>query len=130
MTHPSYPKIVQGPNLGDLLKYETPNLYSREQANVAAGQNLVLGTVVGKLTSNEKLVALDPDAHDGSEIAAGVLGVDIDATLIDNNYGFYIARDAIVASVAVVWPAGITAAQKATAKDQLQTLGILIRQSA
>ena len=130
MTHPSFPKIVEGNTLGDLLKYETPNLYSREQVDIAAGQKLVLGSVLGKLTASGQQVMLDPDAHDGSEVAAGVLGVDVDATLIDNNYGFYIARDAILASVAVVWPTGITAAQKATAKDQLEALGILIRQSA
>ena len=41
------PVITEGLNLGDLLKYEAPNLYSRDQVTVAAGQNLVLGTVVG-----------------------------------------------------------------------------------
>ena len=43
------PVITEGINLGDLLKYEAPNLYSRDQVTVAAGQNLVLGTVVGIL---------------------------------------------------------------------------------
>ena len=34
-------------NLGDLLKFEAPNLYSRDRVTVAAGQNLPLGTVLG-----------------------------------------------------------------------------------
>ena len=34
--------IQETNNLGDLLKYEAPNLYSRDLATVSAGQNLVL----------------------------------------------------------------------------------------
>ena len=41
---------IEPNNLGDLLKYETSNLYSREAVDVASGQNLKLGTVVGRVT--------------------------------------------------------------------------------
>ncbi len=34
--------ITEGNNLGDLLKYEVSNLYSRDQITVAKGQNLKL----------------------------------------------------------------------------------------
>ena len=34
------PALAEPLNLGDLLKYEAPNLYSRDQVTVAAGQNL------------------------------------------------------------------------------------------
>jgi Bacteriophage lambda head decoration protein D len=37
------PEIKQGLNLGDLLKYEAPNLYSRDRITVAAGQTLAPG---------------------------------------------------------------------------------------
>lgn len=67
------PVITEGLNLGDLLKYEAPNLYSRDQLTIAAGQNLVLGAVVGIDTLTEKVKALDPAATDGTEVAAGVL---------------------------------------------------------
>ncbi len=130
MSLPSYPKISEGLNLGDLLKYEAPNLYSREQALVAAGQKLALGTVLGEVTATEKLKELDPDAIDGTQLAMGILGVDVDATLMDSTYGFYIARDAIVASAALKWPTGITALQKAAALKQLEARGILVRTSA
>jgi len=122
--------IAQPKNLGDLLKYEAPNLYSRDQGTVAAAQNLPLGTVVGRETATAKLKAIDPTATDGTETAVGVLGNDVDATLIDREDAILIARHAIVARGELVWPTGISAAQKAAAIEQLDALGILTRDSA
>jgi hypothetical protein len=123
--------VLQEPNnLGDLLKYEAPNLYSRDLATVAAGQQLSLGTVVGLDSATNKLHALDPTATDGTEVAIGVLATDVDATLIDVDDALLIARHAIVASKAVVWPTGISAAEQATAISQLKTLGVLVRAAA
>lgn len=124
------PAITQSKNLGDLLKYEAPNLYSREAATVAAGQNLQLGTVLGRKTADGKLYALAPAATDGTETAIGVLATDTDATLIDREDALLIARHAIVARNGLIWPAGITAPQKAAAEAQLTALGILVRDSA
>ncbi|MBS0214038.1 MAG: head decoration protein [Proteobacteria bacterium] len=122
--------MTQPKNLGDVLKYEAPNLYSREIDTVAAAQNLGIGTVVGRDTTTAKLKAFDPDATDGSEIAIGVLGNDVDATLIDRDDALLIARHAIVARGALVWPSGITPAQKASAEAHLTFLGVLVRDSA
>ena len=122
--------IAQPQTLGDLLKYEAPNLYSRETDTVSAGQKLALGTVLGRDTTSSKLKAFDPDATDGSEIAIGILVGDVDATLIDRDDALVIARHAIVARGALVWPTGITAAQKAAAIAQLTFLGVLVRDSA
>lgn len=130
MPVPSFPVIEEPNNLGDLLKYEAPNLYSRDLATVAAGQQLSLGTVVGLESATNKLHALDPTATDGTEVAIGVLATDVDATLIDVDGALLIARHAIVASTAVVWPAGISAAEQATAISQLKTLGVLVRAAA
>ncbi len=124
------PSVTQPNNLGDLLKYEAPNLYSREQDIVAATQLLSLGTVVGRETATAKLKALDPAATDGTEAAVGVLGNDIDATLADRPDAILIARHAIVARSAVVWPTDITAPQQTAAITQLAALGILVRDSA
>lgn len=124
------PAITQSKNLGDLLKYEAPNLYSREAVTVAAGQNLQLGTVLGRKTADGKLYALAPAATDGTEVASAVLAVDTDATLIDRDDAVVVARHAIVARRALIWPAGITAPQKAAAEAQLVALGILVRDSA
>ncbi len=124
------PTITQPKNLGDLLKYEAPNLYSREQDTVAAAQNLALGTVVSRETATAKLKALDPAASDGTESAVGVLGNAVDATLIDREDAILIARHAIVARGALVWPNSISAAQKNAAIQQLAERGVLVRDSA
>lgn len=118
-------------NLGDLLKYEEDSLhYSRAVATVAAGQNLLLGTVVGRETTTGKLKQFDPLATDGSEVPAGVLLCPVDAGLVDVEGALLLNRHAVLASNCVVWPAGISASAKATAIETLATLGIVIRQSA
>lgn len=124
------PAITQSKNLGDLLKYEAPNLYSREAATVASGQNLQLGTVLGRKTADGKLYALAPAATDGTEAAVGVLAADTDATLINRDDAIAVARHAIVARGTLIWPAGITVPQKAAAEVQLIALGILVRDAA
>lgn len=124
------PAIHEANNLGDLLKYEAPNLYSRDLATVATGQNLALGAVVGLETSTSKLKALDPAAIDGTENAVGVLASSVDATLVDRSDALLITRHAIVANHALVWPAAITPAQKATAIAQLEARGVLVRTAA
>ena len=121
------PAMTEGLNLGDLLKYEAPNLYSRDQVTVGAGQNLLLGTVVGLVTATAKLKQIDPSATDGSQYAAGVLMQSVDATLIDREDGLMLARHAIVADHALAWPAAITTAEKQAAIAQLKSLGILVR---
>jgi hypothetical protein len=118
-------------NLGDLLKYEEDHLhYSREVATVAAGQNLTLGTVVGRETATTKLKQFDPLATDGAQNPVGVLLVDVDATLVDVEGALLLNRHAVLASNCVVWPVGIDAGAKTAATDALAALGILIRQSA
>ena len=124
---PTKPVFTEGLNLGDLLKYEAPNLYSRDQVTVAAGQVLALGAVVGVITANSKVKAVDPSATDGSQTAAGVLIQAVDANLADRDDGLIAARHAIVADHALVWPTGITVAEKKSASAQLKALGILVR---
>lgn len=121
------PAITEGLNLGDLLKYEAPNLFSRDQVTVASGQTLPLGAVVGIVTATGKVKQVDPSATDGSQYAAGVLMQAIDAALIDREDGLMVARHAIVADHALTWPAAITAAEKLSAIQQLKSLGVLIR---
>ncbi len=121
------PAITEGLNLGDLLKYEAPNLFSRDQVTVASGQTLPLGAVVGIVTTTGKVKQIDPSATDGSQYAAGVLMQPCDAALIDREDGLMVARHAIVADHALTWPAAITVAEKQAAVLQLKSLGVLIR---
>ena len=124
---PTRPVLTEGLNLGDLLKYEAPNLYSRDQVTVAAGQVLALGAVVGVVTATAKVKAVDPSATDGTQVAAGVLIQAVDANLADRDDGLIVARHAIVADHALVWPTGITVAEKKSAIAQLKAIGVLVR---
>jgi hypothetical protein len=119
-------------NLGDLLKQEAEKYFSRDVVILSSGQNLKLGTVVAKLKANDKFVALDLttlSSPTGAEIAYGVLIQDTDAVLADKET-IIIARDATVASNALIWPVGITGAQKMAAINQLKERGILVRKGA
>lgn len=118
----------EGLNLGDLLKYEAPNLYSRDHVTVAAGQNLPLGTVVGIVTATGKFKQFDPSQEDGTQVAAAVLLQACDATLIDRDNALVVARHAIVADHALVWLDTVTASEKSAAIAQLKALGVLVRQ--
>jgi hypothetical protein len=115
--------------LGDWLKLEADNLYSRDEVTVASGQKLTTGSVVGVITASGKTTRLAPAAVDGSENAAGVLLLDVDASAADKG-GVIIARHAVCADKALVWPAAITGPQKSAAIGQLKTLGILVREGA
>jgi hypothetical protein len=115
--------------LADWLKFEEDSFYSREKVTVASGQNLKTGTVVGIITASGKVTQLAPSANDGSENAAGVLVGDVDASAADTP-GVIIARHAICSDKGLVWPSGITGAQKNTALGQLKALGILVREGA
>mgnify|MGYP003389998730 FL=1 len=123
--------INQAINLGDLIKYEEDCLnYSRDVVTVEAGQNLLLGCIVGRVTNTGKVKQLDPGAEDGSHLPVGILLDAVDASLIDREDALILARHGVVASKAVVWPVEISNAQQAAITSQLASLGILIRQSA
>ncbi|MBZ0172193.1 MAG: head decoration protein [Phycisphaerales bacterium] len=49
---------------------------------------------------------------------------------MDRDDAIAVARHAIVARHALIWPAGITAPQKAAAEAQLVAIGILVRDAA
>jgi hypothetical protein len=115
--------------LGDWLKFEADNLYSRDEVTVASGQNLATGTAVGIITSSGKVTQLAPGASDGSQNAAGVLLRAVDASAADKP-GVIIARHAICSDKGLVWPGSITGPQKTAAINQLRSLGILVREGA
>ena len=119
--------ITEQNNLGDLLKYEASNLYSRDQITVAKGQNLKLGTVVGLDSKDNVIKALNPTATDGTQTAIGVITSDVDAK--ENTKAVIITRIALLADHAISWPPSITEEQKTAAIKQLETRGIIIRKA-
>lgn len=117
--------ITEGNNLGDLLKYEVSNLYSRDQITVAKGQNLKLGTVVA-LDKDSMVKIINPTATDGTQTAIGVITSDVNSKEGDTK-AIIITRISLLADHAVVWPANITEEQKAAAIKQLEERGIIVR---
>ncbi|USE34078.1 head decoration protein [Endozoicomonas sp. SCSIO W0465] len=111
---------------GEFLVSEGNNSISREQVPFAANLIMEPGTVVGKESATGAFKPLDPGASDGTETAAGILyaGKVTDASGGD---GVIIARLAEVVDSLLIWPAGITDEQKATAVDQLAGMDIILR---
>ncbi|MBU1418340.1 MAG: head decoration protein [Proteobacteria bacterium] len=117
-------ELIQPNTLGDGIRWEHSGTYSREKVTAASGQNLALLEVVGKVTADGKVVALDPAAVDGSEVAAGIMVAACDASTADKA-GAAIVRDAMIDPVNLVWPAAITTPQKTQALAELKDLGIV-----
>lgn len=117
---------IEQNNLGDLLKFEAPNLYSREEITVAQGQKLALGTIIGQDSETDLIKAFNPAATDGTQNALGALIAEVDATS-GNTKAVIVTRDTILADHAVVWPTTITLEQKTAAIKQLEARGVIIR---
>ncbi len=122
------PVLHEPMTLGDLLKYEAPNLYSRDEVVVGAGQTLALGAVVGRVTATREIVALDPTASDGRESVAGVLIEAVTTSATERRRSVIVARHATVFGGALVLPTSLTSEQTAAALAQLAALGVLVRQ--
>lgn len=87
---------------------------------------LVRGTVLGMVTATYEYGQLAPAGGDGTEVARAILAEDIDATSAAvtaqaHFVGTYRLSD-------LIWPGGITDAQKNAALLALQDRGILVDQ--
>lgn len=111
----------------DVVKDEGKNRFSRDEDTLASGSGVVVtGTVLGKVTASGKFKPLAPAASDGSQTAAAIILQYADATAADVRV-VNLKRRAQVVLQALVWPVGITDAQKAAALTQLELLGIKAR---
>jgi hypothetical protein len=122
--------ITEDAGLGDFLKFEIDKNYCRETVTVASGQNLKRGTVVGIVTATgfAKIVSIDPEEEDGSDMAIGVILEDVYA-MPATKKSVMIARGAIVADKALIFPAGATDAQKKKISKDLESRGIVTRKA-
>ena len=108
--------------LGDLLLVEVTPGWTKQKGLLLLGAVYALGTVLALVDG--KYQALDPVGEGAAEKAVAVLGENVDASAADTS-GVVIARGAVVDSAELLWPAGITDAEKAIALDQLNALGIV-----
>lgn len=88
----------------------------------AAGDSFTVTVAAG----SGKYVALNLTGVDGSEIAAGILFDNVNATAGDQE-AVVDVRDCEVNGTEITWPTGIDANQKAAAIAQLAALGIIVR---
>ena len=114
--------------LSDLLIFAVAMAWSTQTETLKslAGADAKMGTVLGKNTTTGKWEPLNLAANDGTEVAGAVLledrlvvSADVHAPLL--------RRGGVVSAPALIWPANITAAQKASAIAQLDGRGIVVK---
>ena len=116
------PTFNQPKTLADLLIVEVASNWTKQRLTFAAGAVSSMGTVLAKVSG--KLQALDPAGAGAAKAAYAVAAEKVDATAADT-VGLAIPRGATLDIDALVWPAGITEAQKATALSDLEARGIV-----
>jgi hypothetical protein len=105
--------------------YDEPQLsfvISDGGADFAVGDEFTIAVTEG----DGQVVALDPGALDGAQIACGILAVPCDATNAASR-AVAITSGALVLAEKLGWPDNITAPEKALALKQLAARGILDR---
>ena len=118
--------LSEGKSLGDLVRYEAENRYSREEMTLASGAgDLKIGTVLGKITVGGKYIISRPAASDGSQTPVAVLLVNANATSADVKATSYV-REAKLNRHALIFDATINdATKRATAVAALRAVGIV-----
>jgi len=108
--------------------------YASDHVNLTVADGAADFVVGDKFTvdvsGDGKVAALDPAAVDGTQHAQGIVAADVTAPDGADAEGLAIVRDTILADHALVWPTGITAAQKTAALADLEARGILVRKGA
>ncbi len=84
--------LTEGKHAGEFIVSEGNGFISRETGTIVSGQNLVAGTVLGKITASGKYTAYSDGAADGSQTAVGVLFDNVDASAGDVGGAVIIAR--------------------------------------
>ena len=120
--------LTEGKHAGGFLVWEVLRDFTRETVTVAScAGKIEPGTVLGKITTGGKYVALAPSATNGSQNAAGILWDAVDATDADVPGVVVLRGPAIVNRHEISFPEGATEAQITTAITALATLGIILR---
>ncbi|CAG36313.1 head decoration protein [Desulfotalea psychrophila] len=117
------PVKTESNTLSDGLKWEQDANYSRAKVTIAYHAKAPLLAVLGQVTTSGKYKPLNPAGDDGTEKAAGISLLAVDASGGDCA-GVILNDDALVNMDALVWPDAITVEQKAAAIVELSALGI------
>lgn len=117
---------TEGNYAGEFLLAEPFGEYLRLVVTVISGQVLEAGAVLGKITASGKYTAVDADATDGSEAAAGVLYDDVDASGGDTP-GLAIVKQAVVQKNKLKYLSTMDAGEQTTAEAELEALTVYVR---
>lgn len=109
-----------------LTENEQVGALSRDNLTFATGNVFKPGQVCGIITATGKVVPLNPAASDGSDDAAVIPIYHIDASSADV-MGVAISRNATLKEDGLIWPAGISAPNKAIAIQQLAARTLIVR---
>jgi hypothetical protein len=82
--------------------------------------------VVGQVTASKKFTPLNAAASDGSQNAAAILFTSVDASAADQR-AVFTTRSSEVNDAELIWPAGLSAGNKAAAIEALKAKGIIVR---
>lgn len=123
---------TRAPRLGNLVKaeYMQEHGFCREivTVNFATETNVVLGSVLGKVTATGKFGYRDPAGTDGTEIASAVA---IENKLIpaatNTDIAVFVRGPLILGRDALVWGIAHDATQKASAEAELEALDMIVR---
>lgn len=119
------PTLTEGMHEGEFIGELAMGVgYHVDKITVLLGQNLVAGTVVGKVTASGKYRAFDNAAVDGSQTVAGILVPAADATAADVVSRALVRGPAIINKNDLTWAAGVDAAEQAAAITAMLALGI------
>ncbi|TBN35511.1 head decoration protein [Pseudomonas sp. BGI-2] len=116
--------FTQPKDPGDLLLVEVCPGWTKDKVTLLGGVNYAFGQVLAKVSGKYQVV--DLAGTGAAKKTAAVLIEAVDATVSDQT-GVVVSRGAVVDLAELAWPGGITEAQKATALDELNALGIVAR---
>lgn len=114
-----------------LVKWFVKDSYNFDQVTLTNGggtdEQLIVGTVLGKVTATGKLVPLAHGAVDGSQNFAGFLAGNVTVPAGADLAAMALVRGpAEVDSTGIVWPAGADATDKANALAAAATAGLKV----
>ena len=123
--------LISAATLGDLVKRESDQDYTRETVTLKAGTAYPLGAVLGRITATD-IYALSPAAStaglEGAEIACAVLLHAVPASDTDTQAVVLARGQVIVADRALAFDASVTdAAAQSLKHQQLAAHGIVVR---
>ncbi|ADZ91095.1 head decoration protein [Marinomonas mediterranea] len=115
---------TKAPGAGQYIVEEVGQYLSRDKKVITAGKYSAC-TVMGKVSASSKFKQLDPTVTDGAENASAILFDAVDASSGDVEGVLSTALTAARASD-LVWPEGISDAQKTAAIAKLAVNGIKV----